>query len=385
MINIWAVDTHPHAISPPNSPAAPASPVWVTVRPEVRRGASVAADLLTSLGKNLTWHGKGRNEHEDIQLAIAWMLAMESTTLVVINTQEAPLATMNTLRTIAQHCNIDLWLAYRAPIDDRTLRKTTKMATRTATIDQLPKHQARSAPPTPQQSAIEYQVPADDFPTFAVALRHGDALHPGLADYHDQLTSTTQAINDESDARAAILTAANLTLRNAPHQGELVARLRALQVIAWRHDMFLDVDLATLIPSADRPRVAGSALDEQLTAYRQPQRAIVSALTLRGTPLAKIAALTLDDATPTGDLPSLNLTTPATPALQTAVRAQVVLRQLQGADSAHRLLLPDSKSLARFVNDATADLGINLAGRRVERELTTDTWLKRLGITLRNM
>ena len=68
-----------------------------------------------------------------------------------------------------------------------------------------------------------------------------------------------------------------------------------------------------------------------------------------------------------------------------AVRAQVALRQQQGANGAHRLLLPDSKSLARFVNDATADLGTNLAGRRVERELTPDTWLTRLGITLRNM
>jgi hypothetical protein len=43
------------------------------------------------------------------------------------------------------------------------------------------------------------------------------------------------------------------------------------------------------------------------------------------------------------------------------------------------------RCVARFVNDATADLGLNIAGRRVERQTDPTAWLKRLGITLRDL
>lgn len=122
MTVIYAVDTGLVALT--NEAGAPTSgsPVWVEVSPGVRRGAAVAADLLTALGKNLTWHGKGRNENEDVHLAQAWITAQQVSAVVVTNAQEAPLPALDTLRAIASGYDIDLWLLHRAPIDDRTHR-----------------------------------------------------------------------------------------------------------------------------------------------------------------------------------------------------------------------------------------------------------------------
>lgn len=61
--------------------------------------------------------------------------------------------------------------------------------------------------------------------------------------------------------------------------------------------------------------------------------------------------------------------------------AQRRLRELQGANPDARLLAPDAKTLARFVNNAVADTGINVAGLRGERRLDVTTWLKRMGLT----
>jgi len=122
-----------------------------------------------------------------------------------------------------------------------------------------------------------------------------------------------------------------------------------------------------------------------LLSYRQPQRAIATALTIRGIDLDDIAALTLHDVQADGTIGSPPLIDDPTDASRLAARAQRRLRELQGATDADGLLCPDAKTLARFVNDATADLGLNIAGRRVERQTDPTAWLKRLGITLRDL
>lgn len=384
MTDITIVDTHQQPIPITRGIPSPASPVWVTVRPGVRRGATVAADLLSSLGKNMTWHGKGRNEAEDIHLAIAWIRAMRVTGIVIVNAQEAPLPTLDALRNIAHQSDADLWLLHRAPTDDRTFRKITKMATRTLSLDQVPSPLPLPQPASPQRSTVP-TMPGNNFATFHAALLADVAAEPALALYLDQVSATQAIIDSAVPARDAILSGAHLILRDAPDDGELIARMHALQVLAWRHDLFLDVDLDTLLPSVERPRHSSSALDAALLAYRQPQRAIVAALTLRGIPLNTIDALTIGDTDTSGNVTPLAHEVHLTDALRTAIRAQRHLRTLQDAATTDRLLLPDAKTLARFVNDATADLGITMAGRRVERALTTRAWLKRLGITLRSM
>jgi len=394
--DILAIDTHQAVLPTPGSPPAPGTAAWVTVRPHARRGAAVAADLLTALGKDLTWHGKGRNEHEDVQLAEAWITAMQVTGLVVANAQAAPLTTLDTLRDLAQRTSIDLWLLHRAPIDDRTLRKITKMATRPATMDQVP-HPVPQAPPSqpprPRSEPCEpdplqpdpcgpgpQDVPFTSFLGFLVA---DPQLAPSLTAYATELATGTQAIAHGTSPRDAILRAVTRALRDASQPSELIARLKALQALAWRNDLHLDVDHHCLDASVERPRCASRELDQRLLAYRQPQRAITAALTHRGIPLDHISALTVAHAHHDGTLAPLPCPDPDSQALRLAVIAQRHLRHAQGAQPGDRLLAPDAKTLARFVNDATADLGINIAGRRVERQHDTIAWLKRLGITLK--
>ena len=49
MTDILAIDTHQAVLPTPGSPPAPGTAAWVTVRPHARRGAAVAADLLTAV------------------------------------------------------------------------------------------------------------------------------------------------------------------------------------------------------------------------------------------------------------------------------------------------------------------------------------------------
>lgn len=393
MTGIQSVQTGLAVLPSPTGAPAPGSPAWINVRPDVRRGAAVAADLLSAIGKDLAWHGKGRNENEDLLLASAWIHALDVSSLVVANAQEAPLPVLDTLRELATQCGIGLWLLHRSPIDDRTHRKITKMARTAADLAHVPAPTERTAAPAPATAATA-EVPAADFPSFQPAmLADPDRYAHALAAYDDQLqqagaaiaASTNCSSSGSGDPRTAITTAAGHLLRSAPDDGRLIARLRALQVLAWRNDLFLSVDITTVLASAERPRCAPDSLDERLLSYRQPQRAIATALTIRGIDLDDITALTLHDIQADGTIGSPPLIDDPTDALRLAARAQRRLRELQGANDADRLLCPDAKTLARFVNDATADLGLNIAGRRVERQTDPTAWLKRLGITLRDL
>jgi hypothetical protein len=389
MTGIQSVQTGLAVLPSPTGAPAPGSPAWITVRPDVRRGAAVAADLLAALGKDLAWHGKGRNENEDLLLARAWIHALDVGSLVVANAQEAPLPVLDTLRELATHSGIGLWLLHRSPIDDRTHRKITRMARTAADLAHVPAPIERVAAPAPATAATA-DVPAADFPSFLPAmLADPDRYADALTAYDGQIKQTGAAIEagtgGSGDLRAAITKTAGHLLRSAPDDGRLIARLRALQVLAWRNDLFLGVDATTVLASTERPRSAPGSLDERLLSYRQPQRAIATALTIRGIDLDDITALTLHDVQAGGTIGSPPLIDDPTDAFRLAARAQRRLRELQGATDADRLLCPDAKTLARFVNDATADLGLNIAGRRVERQTDPTAWLKRLGITLRDL
>lgn len=383
MSNIVTVDTGLTEIHEPAGAPDAGSPAWITVRPDIRRGAAVAADLLVALGKDLTWHGKGRNENEDVMLAKAWIAAIRVVALVVVNAQEAPLPTLDVLRGIAAACGIDLWLLHRAPIDDRTHRKIIKMSTRTATLEAVPPHTARPHAVYPAGPVVD--VPEAAFPTFRAALVREPRHAPALALYDQELNAGVDAINRGASPTDTITKAVLRAVHDAPHDGELVSRLTALQVLAWRHDQFLGIDFERLLNSVDRPRSKTLELEQRLLAYRQPQRMIVTALTRRGVPLSTIDTLRVCDANSNGELQQTDCDISESRDLRVAVNAQRLLRITQGALPSDRLFVPDAKTLARFVNDAATDLGANAGGRRVERNLDSRTWLSRLGIALRTL
>ena len=107
---------------------------------------------------------------------------------------------------------------------------------------------------------------------------------------------------------------------------------------------------------------------------------------MRNIDLNRIASLTVGDIGERG-LPTRmpDVTSPEDP-ICTAFRAQRHLRTIQGATAGDPLVCQDLKSLARYVLDAQHDLGVNVAGRLVERNAKASTaWLKNLGITIRAM
>ena len=66
---------------------ADGDPVWVSVRPNLRRIHVLAGDILETLGRTRDVSGKGRNESEDVQLAAAWLGAHRTTALVLVDAQ----------------------------------------------------------------------------------------------------------------------------------------------------------------------------------------------------------------------------------------------------------------------------------------------------------
>ena len=130
----------------------------------------------------------------------------------------------------------------------------------------------------------------------------------------------------------------------------------------------------------------GGDLDATLLGYRQPQRAITIALTLRNIDLNSIAGLTVGDIDERGLPISMTGVISAEDPICIAFRAQRHLCMIQGATIDNALLCQDLKSLAGYVLEARQDLGVNVAGRLVERSTKASTaWLKNLGITIRMM
>src|SRR6476661_4103355 len=84
---IHHVDTTNIPIRVPHQPAAAGSAIWVEIRPDLKRSAVIAGDILAALGKRRDVAGLGRNENEDIALAIAWLRAYDITGLVATEAQ----------------------------------------------------------------------------------------------------------------------------------------------------------------------------------------------------------------------------------------------------------------------------------------------------------
>jgi hypothetical protein len=384
MTPIISINTSGHALPIIDGEPAQGAPVWVFVRPDLRRGAAVAADILTAMGKQLTWHGKGRNENDDLQLALAWMHAHETSDLVIANAQHAPAHTLNALRELASNAGVPLWLVHRSPIDDAKLDKISHMSTRSGSLCDVPPHVPVASLPT-AVPRVAMNIPEADFPTFySELLDGGEDMATGTEIYLERLRSTEILLQVSPNPMTLLEALIASVLLDTPTESEFTCGIRAMQVTAWRHDIFLDADLPTCFASEDRPTIRGSDLDTTLLGYRQPQRAIAIALTLRNIDLNRVASLTVGDIDEHG-LPTHmpDVINPKDP-ICTAFRAQRNLRTIQGATFGDPLLCQDLKSLARYVLDAREDLGVNAAGRLVERNTkATTAWLKNLGITIR--
>ncbi|WP_141014466.1 hypothetical protein [Nocardioides sambongensis] len=124
-----------------------------------------------------------------------------------------------------------------------------------------------------------------------------------------------------------------------------------------------------------------------MLAYRQPYRALTTALTRHGYGVADLTTITLGDTDPTnGTIHCPSTEIELSPAAATALRAQHHLRSKHGATPGDPLLPHNTKALAKALTDAQTDLGIHVHGRRAERTRNhTTRALRQLGITLHQL
>lgn len=354
--------------------------VWVHVRPDLRRSAAIAADLLTALGKDLTWHGKGRNEESDRNLAQAWVQAQGIHDIVLSNAQHAPEGALRYLLSLAHDCGTTIWLLHRSPITDAHLCLLQSLCTETAQTANIPP--PYTAPSSPRDPIANFPVPTADFLHFAHIIRDHDNWREAGTTFRSQHNIThaklanTPTIDTTCDEIMRVLFQASATC-------ELVTRLRACQLAAWKVGIHVGINFDVLLSHQERPSTQPHRLDRQLMSYRQPQRIVTSSLTIRGMPLDDIRRITVHEALADPKLESI--IDDASDDLATAWQALINLRLLEGAKPIEALLPQSERTLASFVTQATADSGINIAGRRVERTRSPIRWLSQLGIAVRSL
>lgn len=389
-----AVDTTDTPFIPPALPAErlkPGSPIWVEVRPNLRRIHVLGGDILSALGKRRDLAGKGRNEHDDVAHAVAWLRADHTTHLVITEAQRLHPLILRSLDELGERAGVTLWLLHAPPRSDAFTRALARRCDTTATYAEVPQPLAPAArddqdatcPPLPI-------VPAVDFTRFLTACRDrlpSDDTALVLERFRSVADQCQQALSDHGATARTIAELVRTILSPAPADAELTTAIRALQVAAWHHDLYIKVDLARLLHSEERPRVLPADAARALLAYRQPYRAITAALTQRGLGVADISAIPIRDTDPEGaQVNYRGFPVSLTPDTARAVRAQLHLRQEAGAES-HEALLPQTpKALAKALTDAAIDLNIRLQGRRAERTRPQDTsCLRRVGITVASL
>ena len=363
-----------------------ANPVWVDVRPNLRRIHVLAGDILAALGKRRDIGGKGRNENEDVHLAIAWMTAHRVADLVVVNAQRLDPRILLSLTKLAERSGTDLWLLHRPPVSDTTQRAINRRSDTTAALASVPVPTPHAAPEHPQTASLP--VPHHDFHMFIAAVQR--TLTPSDAStvikrYHATATHTAGHLATSTDAIAAVQHELTALLRDAPEDWQLITDVRAVQCAAWNHDLHVSVDLQRMLNSEERPRTPARRAGPALLSYRQPYRAITWMLAAHHIGLDEIAAVPIDATSHDGATIQIGPThIEVDPSLHPAVRAQRVQRQSSNAAGDDPLLPYATKTLSYALTAAARDLGLASHGRLAERQtLTPAPWLKKLGVNVR--
>lgn len=361
-------------------------PLWVAVRPNLRRIHTLAGDILDGLGKRRDVSGHGRNQSADVSLAAAWTRAHEVDDLVLTGAQYLHPRILDSLIKLACHAQADLWLLHKPPQAEAFVRALERRRLPGHALADVPRASLRRRPSIAIVEADLPPVPHHDFHVFEAAtlqtLPVADATRVLEELHHAVVDAWTPIAAAAEPARATARHAVDL-LRQALPDNRLTTHLRGLQLAAWHHDVHLSVDLTTLLYSEERPRVPKDDAAAALAAYKQPYRPITWLLADQGLGLDTIAAIPTAAAAPDGatiDTPAGTVTVPDD--LRAAVRAQAILR---GGHEPQAALLPHSpKALAAALTDAAIDLGLPRHGRIAERATPTDTaWLAKLGIRIR--
>ncbi len=382
---IHHIDTTHTPTATPGQVAAPASPIWIEIRPDLRRSAAIATDILTALGKRRDVAGIGRNQNEDIALAIAWMRAYNATALVATETQRLTPLLLRQLVAIADAAHLPLWLLHRSPRTDTFTRALQRHHAHPRHLDETPPPQPRTqtAPVRPSLGLSLPDAPFHQFLTACHATLPASALQRVTLRHASTAAHCHTVLHRDGATTDVLARLTETILRAAPADDLLITDIRALQLAAWHHDIYLRSDIPTLLASPERQLTDPDTVDTALTAYRQPHRAIAVTLAMHQVGVHHITHLPIRAATADGA--TITLPTGRTIDLPqhaaAALRALLTTRAHQAAEPDAPLLNVPERAISVALNDANTDLNIRVHGRRAERHIHPSRWLRKLGLT----
>jgi hypothetical protein len=369
----------------PDGPAAAGSAQWVEIRPDLKRGAAISSDILGALGKRRDVAGRGRNENQDVELALAWLGAYDITALVATEAQRLTPLVLRNLVALAGSAGLPLWLLHRSPRTDRFLQTLTRHHAHPMRLSDVPKPRVRTAL-AGERPTLGVALPTAAFHAFLSSCRQ-TLIQPGydrLALRHTAVAA--RCLHRMEEGGTGIHLIARLVeeiLLPAPQDDLLVTDIRALQLAAWHHDIYVKTDIAALLASPERQLVDPISVDQALVAYRQPHRPVAVALAAHQIGVGDIAAIRVSDASPDGQVTtrggrSITLGEHGARALT----ALLCLRTSHGASPDAALLGVPERAISLALNDANTDLGIRVYGRRAERYVHPRRWLTSLGLSV---
>lgn len=393
------VNTMGHRITVPHGAAAPGSPLWIEIRPDLKRFAVIAGDLLAALGKRRDVAGIGRNEHEDIALAGAWMHAYDTTAIVVTEAQRLSPRLLTHLVKFAKAQQLPLWLLHHPPHTDTYLRHLDRRTAHPRHLDEVPRAIEAPSNKDEERPTLHLDLPAASFHHFLDACRQQltDAQYATLHERHTRTRAHAEvalrsvepvtATGRLAEAGTVLANLVERALVDAPDDDLFITDIRAIQAAAWDHDLYLKSNMPALLASPERVTHTPAAVDEQLTAYRQPARILSIALASRQVCVAAVTQIRYCDTNPTtGTADVEGRTLQLGPHTTRALRAQHRLHAgVVDASPDDRLIATPDRAVSSALNDARIDLNVHVHGRRAERHVHPRRWLNKLGLTVHDL
>lgn len=371
----------------------------ITVRPDTRRPAWLARDLLAAVGIRHSRSGQTRRDADDRQLVPVWLHAHQVRDVIVVGVESLPAPLLPELIELATLADTTLWLvadhllpgAITDVLADWPIHPCPPTAFRDRWLADTPDTPDQHAAPRAPDDELPELLPAADFTLFRATARRQlpDAAFDAVdARWQAALDAALDALTERTDPAQVLRDAVG----RCQSAAAVTITTRAVQAAAWRHGHHLRVDLDALLAHDDHAPVAAAddpATWEQLHTYRQPVRQAGCALTLLGVAPTQQLDLTLDDL----DLkrPALHvdgrwrpLPERACPTLH-ALRASRLAAGAQGTDPLMARMdgqPVSARTLADAVNAVRQETGLRLTVGQVERDfLPTTRWARRRHVT----
>ncbi|MCW2605419.1 MAG: hypothetical protein JWO60_112 [Frankiales bacterium] len=341
--------------------------VFVIGRPESRGTTSVALDLLGAVGVRNDVVGKGKSSADYASLAVVWLAANRTRTVVVASPQPLTDDALDRLASLTTAAGTDLLLAcdrgHAAATACRLAAWDAVEAGWTETIAALPPAQAHE-PHTENPDPVEWdrqpRLPRSDFTTFRDDCRR--LLAPDDFEHVDRLyarTARTVHSTPDEPTQEGVFDGLARALDGCATLDDSLTVLRATQAGLFKRGWFLGADIEKVVTRLTSEHRAVPLTDSQwrsLRAYLSPSRAACCALNALGHSNAEIMALTLaeaDDHAP--------LLRAAHPLALPYLRAQRLHRYANGALPTDPYVTAKGAAICTAFRDARADLGLRLA------------------------